>query len=696
MNFSYTLLLMDVFKNRVVLLLVFGFLFAGGISAQEKISIQVKTFDTQLKPYKNIELSVNGKDFIAMGAKGTAFMEIRDTDLPVKTVRVKDENLEAASWNYSKGTLEVIIRTKGYRMSTVSIRGADQKAIPALRVSFRGKTAQAFTTNSQGRIEIPIGLDEKLTAEQFAVPGYTIGGLTSTSGENILIVSAIADEVPKPAQQEPSKITSKEYFRNFDMSQLDSIQSLTAFYAVFKNNQIANLSPDDKKKVDAKFNALVAALEDSLQGTRIPAFIGKISDSSVVIDDVRNLLAQARMEKEMMTTQRTDFDAKLKLINEKLAGGVSKLDATTRTQLVNDITLLEQLLLENENHFFKNQNDYRNLIDALKEKFLDIEVLEGKLSASEEQRLRDQRQFRERLALISGIGILLIVLIVLLITFSARQRRQKKALVVANAEVKRMNENLENIVSERTKALEEANRELDTFLYRASHDMRSPVCSIIGLCNIASLLSQGEPKELIQRVVNTTEGMDKLLKKLSIISEINQPTNLSVIDLRAMVEDVCAGFQGMAGHHQIALDLKCPAQVTLHSYPGLVETVLQNLIENALFFSTLQSERKRRVSVTVKSLDGAIGIEVEDNGVGIDRAIRRRVYDMFFKGTEKSKGHGLGLYIVSKAVQTIEGSIEMDSDPGVRTVFRVRLPLVLIENTPSTLHADEFALEESS
>lgn len=676
-----------IYRLSILFLILAGLV--SGASAQDKISIQVKAFDTQLKPYRNIDVSINGKDFIPMGAKGTAFTEILETDLPIKTIRIKDDKLEAASWNYSKGTLEVIVRTKSYSMATIIVRGPDQKVIPNVRLSFRGKTSQNFTTNAQGRIELPLGLNEILSAEQFTIPGYTTSALTTVGAEFVLTANI---DRPEPKQiEKPSQVTSKEYFRDFDMSKLDSIQSLTAFYSIFKNNQMAKLSPEDRRRVDAKFNSLVAALEDSLQGTRIPAFIGKISDSSIVVDDVRNLLAQARMEREMLTDQRTDFDSKLKLINEKLSGGVTKLDAATRTKLINDITLLEQLLHENEGQFFKNQNDYKNLIDALKEKFLDIEVLEGKLSASEEKRLQDQQQFRERLALFSGIGILLVVLIGLLVTFSARLRKQKKALVVANAEVQRMNENLEHIVADRTKALEEANRELDTFLYRASHDMRSPVCSIIGLCNIASLMSQGEPKELIQRVVNTTEGMDKLLKKLSVISEINQPTNLSVINLREMAEEVCRGFQNMAADYDTTLSLECPAHISLQSYPGLVETVLYNLIENALFFSSLQSERKRMVHVKIKALAGAIGIEVTDNGIGIDRTIRHRVFDMFFKGTEKSKGHGLGLYIVSKAVGTLEGDLEMDSDPGVSTTFKVQLPLVLLQKPQATLQEAELA-----
>src|SRR6187402_3077803 len=72
--------------------------------AQEKHSIQMKTFDQQLAPYTNIEVSVNEKEYVSMGAKGVAFIELTNTELPVKTIKIKNEQLEAASWNYSKGT----------------------------------------------------------------------------------------------------------------------------------------------------------------------------------------------------------------------------------------------------------------------------------------------------------------------------------------------------------------------------------------------------------------------------------------------------------------------------------------------------------------------------------------------------------------------------------------------------------------
>src|SRR5688572_19837878 len=88
----------------ILVMLIIG---ATSSFAQKKQMVQVKTFDQQLTPYRNVELSINGKDFVSIGAKGEAFIELLDSDIPLKSIRVKDEKLEAASWNYSKGIIEV-------------------------------------------------------------------------------------------------------------------------------------------------------------------------------------------------------------------------------------------------------------------------------------------------------------------------------------------------------------------------------------------------------------------------------------------------------------------------------------------------------------------------------------------------------------------------------------------------------------
>ena len=640
--------------------------------AQNKQMVQIKAFDQELAPYKNVEISINSKEYVSIGAKGVAFVELLDTDFPLKTIKIKDEKLEAASWNYSKGIIEVIIRARSYKMTQVSVRDASNNPLANLKITFKGRKTTISNSNSEGQFEVPLALDEKIIShDQFSIPDYRTVSLQQADSRTIVIVDAIKPVV----KEEPvAKAQGPTYFESFDLSKLDSIQSLTAFYAIFKNFPIKNMSEAAKKKIDAKFNQLVIQLQDSITNNN-NGFIGKISDSSFVNDDIGNLLSQATQESKMLDQQRSEFDEKIRMIESKLASGISTMDEKTRTNLLSDLQRLEMILGQNENRFYKNQSDYRNVINSLKEKYFDITDLENKLFQSEAQRLEEQRAFRQKLFVTLGILFFFGIFILLLVYLGEKLKKQKKELVRVNGEINRINENLESLVAERTKLLEEANKELDTFLYRASHDLRSPVCSIIGLCNIALPMANGESKDLVERVVFTISTMDKLLKKLSAISEINQPTNFTSITLLELVEGVKENFNKTIQEHKIKFSIDCPADLVVYSYPNLIETILANLIENAFFYSVMKDPENAQVELKAAIKNDQVEISVYDNGIGVEEEISSRLFDMFYKGNINSKGHGLGLYIVQKSVQALEGKIEFESIAGHFTKFIVQLPL---------------------
>ena len=650
-------------------------LFASGASyGQTKQMVQVKAFDQALTPYKNIELSVNQKDFFSVGSQGVAFIELFETDFPLKSIKVKDEKLEAASWNYSKGIIEVIIRTRSYQMMGVAARNVDGSPLSNRKVVFKGRTSTTTETNQEGRFEVPLGLDEKIQShEQFLIHDFRSVSIQQSNGQPTVMFVPLA--VNKPVEESVEvHAQTPNYFKTFDLSKLDSIQSLTVFYAIFKNFPIKDMSESAKRRIDSKFHELVIQLQDSIRDNRSNV-MGRISDSSFVDDDIKSLLSQAKQESEMLDLQRAEFDEKIMIIQNKLAEGITTMDERTRANLLSDLMKLEAILTQNENRFYKNQSDYRGMIDALKEKYFDISELENKLTESEARRLEQQREFRQKLFVTLSVLLVFAVLVLLLVYFSDKLKKQKKELQRVNGEIKRINENLEDLVSQRTKLLEDANKELDTFLYRASHDLRSPVCSIIGLCNIAMSTSDGESKDLVQKVVFTTSIMDKLLKKLSIISEINQPTNFSSITLVDLLEDVRDVFSKIAAEQKINLTIDCPADLVIYSYPNLIESILINLIENAFFFGSMKDPENVSVEVTATIKNDKVEISVLDNGIGIDNEINDRVFDMFFKGHEQSKGSGLGLYIVQKAVQALEGEIQVESVVNEYTRFTVYLPL---------------------
>lgn len=653
---------------------------AANIFAQEKVTVQIKTFTQQLEPYRNLEVSINGGAFISVGSRGSVVSELSSTDFPIKSVVIKNEELEAASWLFTKGIVEIIVRKKSYQMASVFFRSPENQPVSRVKVTFRGRKNFEATTDAEGKIQIPLALDEQITGvSQFSMPEFQLRNLSANNNQYTIVSERVRPVVTEPvasaapATQQQKATTAKDYFKNFDLSKLDSIQSLTMFYAIFKDYQINELSREARQRVDAKFNQLVQALQDSSRQDRPTSFIGRIDNSTLLRDDIRNLISQARQESETLTDQRIAFDEKIQIITNKLESGISNMSEETRAQLLSELSLLERLLIENESRFFKNQNDYRAIINAIKEKYFNFKDLENKLSESEAQRLEEQRIFRERLLAISAVVLVFAALIVLLIIVLRKLRRQAKELAAANAEVKRINENLEGIVLQRTKLLAEANKELDTFLYRASHDMRSPVRSIIGLCNIAGQLVEGESKELIERVTSTSMGMDKLLKKLSLISEINEPTDFTSITLRETIEDIQYGLRDVAPNTKFIIN--CPADLVVSSYRNLIHIILQNLIENGLYYGSLDNNKSPEVQVNAKRQENSVVISVQDNGMGFDPSIKDKLFDMFFKGTEKSKGHGLGLYIVSKAIQALGGTIHVESKAGAFTKFEIALPL---------------------
>ncbi|HYC86741.1 MAG TPA: HAMP domain-containing sensor histidine kinase [Chryseosolibacter sp.] len=669
-------------RRALILFLVFGCCVAHG---QNKHMVQVKTFDQSLQPVRNIEVSLNGKDYFVISNKGTAFVELEDSQLPPKTVAVRNEKLEAASWNYSKGILEIIIRQKSYKTTLWQLRDTQGAVVSNTGVRFSGKQPLSVTTDADGKFRVLASLDEEFKTTQFQVTDRKVAGLQLSEKENVLLIEPVATAGPAPviANQDPAK--EDKYFRDFDLSKLDSIQSLTVFYAIFKNYEIKRLSPQAKRKVDAKFHELVTELQDSVN-RRQSAIIGRISDSSFVSDDVSNLLTQASQESQMLDAQREDFDEKLQLITEKIESSISKLKPEERNKLLADIALLEKVLMENESRFYKNHQDYRQLINSLKDRFFNVEDLETRLSASEQQRLEEQRVFRQRLIGILSVVILFGVMIILLIYLARKLKKQKKQLVIVNGEINRINENLESLVAERTKLLFEAHKELDTFLYRASHDLRGPVCSIMGLCNLAGHLPEKDAKAIIEKVVHTTMGMDRLLKKLSMISEINAPSNFSPIVLHERLARMHEEqFQTFIKVNNVSFNIDCPPDIVIESYPVLIDAILENVLENALFYSVLGKTSEPRVDFTASIIGDILEISVYDNGVGCDQRVKSNLFNMFFKGDVNSKGNGLGLYIVQKSLQTLAGGVMVESTPGEFTKVLIHLPLKIPADKQTSL-----------
>jgi signal transduction histidine kinase len=250
---------------------------------------------------------------------------------------------------------------------------------------------------------------------------------------------------------------------------------------------------------------------------------------------------------------------------------------------------------------------------------------------------------------------------------------QSEELREANEMIGNVNRNLEKIVSKRTLQLSEAYKELDTFFYRSSHDFRRPLTTFLGLAEVANItVKDKNALELFAKVKETAINLDKMLTKLQSISDVgtNQLIYKEVL-LREIFDGICMSFQSELQKKNIKIGFEMRKPVSFFSYPAMVKLILENLIENSIHFSGLDDPF---IKLVVSEVNDEIVLDFLDNGQGVEEEYKSRVFDMYFRANERSKGNGLGLYIVKKAVEKLDGSIMLNSTILMGTTFTIKLP----------------------
>lgn len=250
---------------------------------------------------------------------------------------------------------------------------------------------------------------------------------------------------------------------------------------------------------------------------------------------------------------------------------------------------------------------------------------------------------------------------------------QSEELRESNDVITHLNQSLETKVLQRTEQLREAYQELDTFFYRSSHDFRRPLTTFMGLAEVAKItVKDASALELFQRVKETATSLDRMLIKLQSISNVGAEQQVAKsVSVRAYLENACHAHQRDLEQAGIRVFLQSGVENDIISYPALLNIVLENIIENAIQFRSRQGPKIELMAI---EKDGGVMIRVSDNGQGIEPMYVHRVFEMFFRGHEQSKGNGLGLYIVKKAVEKLAGVVQFESTYQVGTQVTIWLP----------------------
>jgi PAS domain S-box-containing protein len=233
----------------------------------------------------------------------------------------------------------------------------------------------------------------------------------------------------------------------------------------------------------------------------------------------------------------------------------------------------------------------------------------------------------------------------------------------------------EERIKKQNRMLEKTNLELDNFVYSASHDIRSPLTSILGLINIASRTDDKEEIAECHRLMKSRiDRLDDFLEDILDYSRnLRMDKKLREINLYYFVDEIINGID--VGDKQKGIDIRLmiSQEFEVISDPTRLKIIVKNLISNAVNFSTPLKET-RWIRISSLRVEDKFQLIIEDNGEGIRKDLAGKIFNMFYRASEKSKGSGLGLYIVKEMVDKLDGTIKVNSVYGEGSQFIVELP----------------------
>ena len=228
------------------------------------------------------------------------------------------------------------------------------------------------------------------------------------------------------------------------------------------------------------------------------------------------------------------------------------------------------------------------------------------------------------------------------------------------------------------RALLETNQELDTFFYKASHDLKGPLASILGIVNLAKLEIRNDAMEkYFSMIESSVKRLDHtLLDLIELARSRKGSSKLSSVNIKNLVDEILDSLKHISNFDRIDFQLTIDPAIEITADNVLMRSVFQNLIHNAINYCNQQSPGIR---IHVEESDDGIELQIADNGKGIDEFIRAKVFEMFYRGHPDSNGSGLGLFIVKNALEKMKGQIRFESENGKGTIFYVTIPNVLVD-----------------
>lgn len=231
-----------------------------------------------------------------------------------------------------------------------------------------------------------------------------------------------------------------------------------------------------------------------------------------------------------------------------------------------------------------------------------------------------------------------------------------------------------SLLEKSNQELKKLNSELDKFVYSASHDLRAPLSSILGLVNVARL-EQPQNRDLYLNLIE--KSINKLDQFIKDIIDFSRNARLDLvreeINFDLLIQGVLDEMKYMDENNRILRTIKVIGQGPFYSDSRRLVIIFNNLVSNAIKYHNANVENPF-IEIRVEHESHRVKITVSDNGSGVGPEHLDNIFKMFYRATESSKGSGLGLYIVHETVEKLSGTVQVKSVLGQGSSFEVTLP----------------------
>ncbi|WP_338791529.1 transporter substrate-binding domain-containing protein [Bernardetia sp. MNP-M8] len=279
----------------------------------------------------------------------------------------------------------------------------------------------------------------------------------------------------------------------------------------------------------------------------------------------------------------------------------------------------------------------------------------------------------KRLKWIAAI-LLLVIVVVGSWVFTLRKQVRIKTKTLRNEVEER--QKIQKLLFDKNAELEKRNYELDKFVYSVSHNVRSPIASALGLINVIQIEFE-ENTNLSFYVSNIGKSLHKLdyyvNKILAYVANKNFKVKKERIHFDGFISQLIEEAKFVEGAEGVEFKKEITQEINFYSDTERLYIILECLIANSIEYKT-QREKKSFVKISVRVTRMHASIIIEDNGQGIEEEQLDKVFEMFYRGNERSQGAGLGLYVVKQTVDQLEGTLQLQSNYKTGSIFTLQIP----------------------